>query len=259
MRRLVFVVGLFALVACRKDQPPALKETPPPPAISQQKVQKGRRRFVIEKEGKTSISIPAPLETFKGETAMMSGAFDVNLGDLKDSTGEVDADLEGLHTFTFGDKDKDDTQTEHAHNWFEIGDDGPKSVKQTDPQKFADYKLAHFYLDTVDEVSAKSLSDVAEASGVRVVTFKASGRLRVHGRDSKKTVSVQVTFSGPPDAPTELAFKTVDPVVASLSEHDVKPRDVSGKFLEGTLEAVGKKLDDKAQIQVEGRAKPEGK
>jgi hypothetical protein len=186
---------------------------------------------------------------------MMSGEFRIDLANLKSSIGEVDADLEGLRTFTFGD-DKDKDQTEHAHNWFEIGDEGKDSVKNTDPKKFADYKLAHFYIEQIDECSAASLKDAPVKDGARVVTFKASGRLRVHGRDAKKTVRVEVTFMGPPEAPTELRFRTLDPLIASLSEHDVKPRDAAGKFLDGTLKAVGKKLDDKAQVQVEGTAKP---
>ena len=248
-------LGLSLFVGCKKD-PEAIKETAPPPAISQQKVAAGQKRFVIAKAGKTSIDIDAPLERFKGETTMMSGEFRIDLANLKSSIGEVDADLEGLRTFTFGDADKDKAQTEHAHNWFEIGDEGKDSVKNTDPQKFADYKLAHFYIDSIDEASVPRLSDAPEKDGARVVTFKASGRLRVHGRDSKKTVRVEVTFLGAPDAPSELRFKTLEPMIASLSEHDVKPRDAAGKFLDGTLKAVGKKLDDKAQVQVEGSAKP---
>jgi hypothetical protein len=244
----------LSAAACKKDPEP-IKETLPPPAISQQKVAAGQQRFVIGATGKTSIDIDAPLERFKGETTMMSGEFRIDLANLGNSIGEVDADLEGLRTFTFGD-DKDKDQTEHAHNWFEIGDDGPDSVKNTDPKKFADYKLAHFYIDRIDETSVPALKDAPVKDGARVVTFKASGRLRVHGRDSKKTVRVEVTFLGPPDAPTELKFKTLEPVIASLSEHDVKPRDAAGKFLDGTLKAVGKKLDDKAQVQVEGSAKP---
>ena len=250
----VAVIALAGTFGCKKDPEP-IKETPPPPAISQQKVAAGQRRFVVAAAGKTSIDIDAPLERFKAETTMMSGEFRVDLENLKNSIGEVDADLEGLRTFTFG-NDSDKDQTEHAHNWFEIGDDGPDSVKIKDPQKFADYKLAHFYIDQIDETSVPALKDAPETGGVRVVTFKASGRLRVHGRDSKKSARVEVTFVGPVDAPTELRFKTLEPVIASLSEHDVKPRDAAGKFLDGTLKAVGKKLDDKAQVQVEGLAKP---
>jgi hypothetical protein len=248
-------ITAFVLAGCKNDRPEAIKETPPPPAISQQAVSLGQRRFVIDAAGKTSITIDAPLEKFKGETTTMSGELRIDLGDLAKSVGQIDADLETLRTMTFGDKDQDESQTEHVHNWFEIGDDGPDSVKQKDPTKFADYKMAHFYVDSVDEASAKALTDVPEKDGTRVVTFKATGRLRVHGRDSKKTVRVEVTFKGPATAPTELSFRTLEPVVASLAEHDVKPRDTTGKFLDGTLSAIGKKLDDKAQVQVEGSAK----
>ena len=36
----------------------------------------------------------------------------------------------------------------------------------------------------------------------------------------------------------------------SLKEHDVKPRDVAGKFLAGSLEKVGDKITDTAQVSM---------
>lgn len=260
--RLVSFVSVLALGAlgvlatgCKKDPEP-LKETPPPPALSQQAVKAGQKRFVVDAAGKTSITIPAPDETFKGATSVLSGELRVDLDDLSKSVAEIDTDLETLKTFTFDDADKNEAQTKHAHNWFEIGedDDDMKGIKTTDPKKFADYKMAHFYVDSVDEASAKTLAEVPEKSGARTVTFKVTGRLRVHGRDAKKTVRVELAFQGPPTAPTKVSFRTLDPLVASLSEHDVKPRDAAGKFLSTTLAAIGKKLDDKAQVQLEGTA-----
>lgn len=252
----VFVYGSLVLVGCKKDPEP-IKETPPPPALSQQAVKAGQKRFVVDAAGKTTITIPAPDETFKGATSVLSGELRIDLDDLSKSIAEIDTDLETLKTFTFADADDNTAQTKHAHNWFELGeDDGDmKGIKTTDPKKFADYKLAHFYVDSVDESSAKTLAEVAEKDGARTVTFKVTGRLRVHGRDAKKTIRVQLAFKGPADAPTSLAFKTLDPLVASLSEHDVKPRDAAGKFLSTTLGAIGKKLDDKAQVQLEGTAR----
>jgi len=243
------VVALLGVTACKNNDPPAIKETPPPVAASQKQVATGSKRFVIDAVGKTSVLIDAPDEKFKGETARMSGVFDVNAGQLEASTGEVIADLDGFVTVTFQDKDDNKAQTEHARNWFEIGE-------KVDAKLRDDYKMARFTIEKIEESSAKSLADVAEKDGMRTVTFKASGSLRVHGRSAKKTVSVEVSFKGPPEAPTELRFKTTEAVSASLSEHDVKPRDLTGKFLAGALEKVGKKIDDKAQISVEGTAQP---
>ena len=64
-----------------------------------------------------------------------------------------------------------------------------------------------------------------------------------------------MTFKGPADAPTELAIKTDDAMPVSLKEHEVKPRDKVGSFLNGALERIGKKIDDKVQVSFEGDAK----
>lgn len=247
-----FAAACVLVVGCsKKPDAQPLKETPPPAAVSAMAVKAGKKRFAIAPEGKVSVMIDAPLEKFKGATDKLSGVLDVDVANLKASTGEIIADLDAFETHTFGDKDKDDTQTEHAKNWFELGTDVEKSKRD-------DYKMARFTIESVDEASAPSLQAVKEEGGVRKVHLKATGQLRVHGRSAKKTVDVDVSFKGPADAPTEIAFKTTQPVVASLSEHDVKPRDLKGQFLAGALEKVGKKIDDKAQVDVEGKGAPQG-
>jgi len=246
---LVLAVGLLA---CKKDpEVTAVKETPAPIAAESKTVAAGKRRFAVQQAGKVSVTIDAPLEKFKGQTEKLSGVFDVDLGDLKATSGELVGDLDAFVTHTFGDADKDESQTEHAKNWFEIGE-------KVAPAKRDDYRMARFTVESIDSVSAPNLAAVKEQDGVRTVHFTATGTLRVHGRPSKKKVEVDATFKGPPDAPTEIAFRTTQPVIASLSEHDVKPRDLTGQFLAGALEKVGKKLDDKAQVHIEARAVPKG-
>ncbi|MFI5300425.1 MAG: hypothetical protein ACHREM_20240, partial [Polyangiales bacterium] len=133
----------------------------------------------------------------------------------------------------------------------EIGDD----VKKARPKDFENYRDVVFKIESVDDVSAVNLRDVKEQNGGRTVTMKASGTIWVHSRPAKKQVVVEITFKGPPDAPTEIAFKTKEPLKVSLSTHDVKPRDTAGKFLDGALAVVGKKIDDTAQVTVEATAK----
>ncbi|MBI2388566.1 MAG: YceI family protein [Deltaproteobacteria bacterium] len=243
-------IGLLSLTACKKDaDPPAIAETPPPPAASASAKPKQAARYTVTGDGKVAVTIDASLEKFKGETKKLSGTLDVDPNDLAASKGEVVADLDAFATSTFGDADKDETQTEHAKNWFELGE-------KVEPKKRDDYRMARFTIAKVEETTVKSLANAPEKDGVRVVTLKVAGDLRVHGRNAPKRVRLEIRFKGPADAPTEIAFKTLDPLTASLSEHDVKPRDLAGKFLAGALEKVGKKLDDKASIAVEGHAAP---
>jgi hypothetical protein len=240
------VVLLF--VSCKKDPEVApLKESAAPKAASEKTVEQGKKRFVVAEAGKLSVMIDAPLEKFQGKTEKLSGVFDVDLANLTASTGEVVADLDTFTTHTFTDNDKNESQTEHARNWFELGEKVEKAKRD-------DYRMARFTIEKIETSSAPSLAAAKEEAGVRTVHFTAAGTLRVHGRSAKKSVAVDVSFKGPPDAPTEISFKTTEPVLASLSEHDVKPRDLTGQFLAGALEKVGKKIDDKAQVHVEGKA-----
>lgn len=249
--RLALLV-VVVLCACKKDPEVApVKETPAPIAVAAKSVAAGKRRFAIAEAGKLSVTIDAPLEKFQGGTGKLSGVFDVDLGNLKASTGEVVGDLDAFTTHTFGDPDKDESQTEHAKNWFELGE-------KVEAKKRDDYRMARFTIESIDAVSAPSVAAATEEHGVRKVHFTATGTLRVHGRPSKKTVEVDVSFKGAPESPSEITFRTTQPVIASLSEHDVKPRDLTGQFLAGALEKVGKKIDDKAQVHIEGRATPKG-
>lgn len=239
------VVASLAGIACKKDDK-AIKETPAPIAQESKKVEAGAKRFVVADQGMLKVWMETG-EKFSGEANKLGGVFDVDFGDLTKSTGEVTADLD---TFKSTTPDIDDeTQTEHAKNWFEIGDDVPKDKRD-------DYKIARFTIEKITKVSSPTLKDVPEKDGARVIELDAHGQLRVHGRSSPKDVRVELSFVGPLDAPNEIRFRTLDPVAASLSEHDVKPRDVAGKFIAGALEKVGKKIDDRPLISVEGTAKP---
>ncbi len=256
MRPRLFVPLSLALaaapvLACQKAPPAIREEAPPPKSSSSKPLEIGESSYVVRAEGKASVYIDAPLEKFKGETKQLGGYLRLNPKRLDASTGTVTASLLGFTTHTFGDKDKDDTQTEHAHNWFEIGDD----VKAARPKDFENYKDVVFRIEAIESASPSAdLTQVSEANGVRTVTLKAKGTLWVHSRPSPKTVTLEIAFRGPAEAPTELTFKTQMPLHVSLAAHDVKPRDAAGKFLDGALSVVGKKMDDDAQVSVEGTA-----
>jgi len=171
--------------------------------------------------------------------------------DLKKTTGEIDLDLDDLKTETFGDKDKDSAQTEHAHNWLEIGGD-------VAPKQREENRWARFTIKAVESTSVAKLADAPEANGTRSVKVVAKGDMWMHGVTSPKTVKLTVSFSGPPAAPTQVHVVSDEPVLLSLKEHDVKPRDVGGKFLNGALEKVGKKIDDQVQVSLDLTARASG-
>ncbi|MBK7399590.1 MAG: hypothetical protein IPJ34_25860 [Myxococcales bacterium] len=240
------------LVACKKDAPPAIAEQAPPPKTSASAaLEIGESSYLVGTEGKVSVFIDAPLEKFKGETKRLGGYLRLNPKRLEATTGTITASLLVFSTHTFGDKDKDETQTEHAHNWFELGDD----VKAARPADFENYKDVVFRIDAIDSVTPSSdLTQVKEEDGVRKVKVHAKGTLWVHSRPAMKMVTIEVSFKGPVEAPTTITFASKMPMFVSLSAHDVKPRDTAGKFLDGALSVVGKKMEDEASILVEGSA-----
>lgn len=253
-RGLLFVAcALVGLAACKNDKIAPIAEQAPPPASASASapLAVGEASYVVRAEGKVSVGIDAPLEKFKGETRKLGGFFRVQPKKLDASTGTITASLLEFKTMTFDDKDKNETQTEHALNWFEVGDD----VKAKRPKDFDNYKNVLFQIDTIESVTPSTdLTQVPEKDGVRTVTMKAKGTVWVHSRPAQKTVVVELAFKGSPTMPTEVSFKTKEPVHVSLAAHDVKPRDTAGKFLDGTLSVIGKKLDDDAQVHVEGSA-----
>ncbi len=202
----------------------------------------GATRFVVEM-GKGTFLIDAPLEKIKGMSDETRGHIDVNPKELGKSTGEVGVRVFTLKTSTFGDVDKDTAQTEHARNWMEVGNDATAASRMK-------YEWATWTITSIDATPAL-LADAKEDKGARAIKAKATGDFTLHGVTSKKVVAVTVTFKGPPDAPTEVTIKTDETMPVSMKEHDIKPRDKVGGFLNGALDRIGKKIDDKVQVSVD--------
>jgi polyisoprenoid-binding protein YceI len=206
----------------------------------------GATRFSIFM-GKGTFLINAPLEKIKGKSEEVMGHIDVDPKDIGKSRGEIDVRLSTLKTNTFGEMDKDAAQTEHARNWMEVGNESAADARMK-------YEWAKFTVASV-EATPSSIADTKEEGGARKVKAKVTGDLVIHGVTSHKTVPVTVTFKGPADAPTDLTLKFDEPMPVSMKEHDVKPRDGVGSFLNGALERIGKKIDDKVQVSFEGDGK----
>jgi polyisoprenoid-binding protein YceI len=197
-------------------------------------------------KAKGTFLIDAPAEKIKGMSEDAKGELSIDPMDLGKSRGEVSIKMTALATSTFGDKGKDDSQTEHARNWMEVG---PESAAD----KKAKFEFAKLTITGVETATPK-LADVKEEGGARTFKAKVMGDLWLHGITSKKTLAVTITVKGPADAPTEVTVKTDEPFAISLKEHEIMPRDKLGSFLNGALEKIGKKIDDKVQVSIEATA-----
>ena len=200
------------------------------------------------KSVKATFLIDAPLEKIKGRAEEGEGNVALVPNDLAKTTGNLKVKLSSLRTETFGDKGKDEGQTDHARAWMEVGKDAPEPARRAN--EFAVFTLRGL------RVSPNELAALKEENGVRRANVTAIGDLKLHGVTVRREIVLVTTFKGPPDAPTEITFKTEAPFAVSLKEHDIKPRDGLGKFLDGALEKVGKKIDDKVQVSLEATFAP---
>lgn len=238
------------LVGCDKTDARAVKRVAAPVEAVSSASGIGRMRFDVVPSGTATFLIDAPLEKIKGRATTFRGELDVDTGDLTKTTGEIDVDLDALRTETFEAADENATQTGHAKNWLEIGTDVDAKTREEN-------RWIRFTIRGLTMLGSARLADIAETNGERVVHVTARGELWLHGVSSPKTVALTATFDGNPTLGS-VHFVTDSPLDVSLREHDVKPRDIAGKFLNGALEKVGKKIDDQVQVSVDALAKPSG-
>ncbi len=202
--------------------------------------------------------IPAPIETTRFQDDRIAGNLSIDLADLSKTRGTIKIDLSAIQALTFGDSGKNNKQTEHMKNWFEIG----PNVSEETRKKF---QWATFEIKSIEAVSPKSV-ETAPAHKDEIGTAKsfqitAVGDLTVHGITKPKTVQLNVVIydvnkSGKRYKEAKrLAFiRTLSPMLVSLKEHDVKPRDATGTFLAKALSVVGLKISDTAEISLDLRA-----
>jgi polyisoprenoid-binding protein YceI len=216
----------------------------------------GAVRFAIDPKSKTSIDMPAPKEHIKAKTEAAAGTFTVDPTNLAASRGEVKVDLTTLTTYTFGDKDKDATQTEHARTWLEAVVDG----KTNDTMRWATFTIRS--LDGLSATDASKVTPTKEgADDVRVVTLTAKGTFAVHGKTADKEVPLEVRLHYPsgaaPDSkPTKIDIKSKAPMRITLADHDVKPRDSFGKIASRAFDLLGTKVANVADVSMDLSAAP---
>lgn len=211
---------------------PTSRLTIPGPTASRLTVGGGKARFLID----------APLEKIRGGSDVIDGWIDARWPRLEEASGEVRVKLTELKTETFDDAAKNESQTEHARNWMEVGPESPPASKAT-------FEYARFRLKSIEVLGAKP-DEVPEQNGARSFDVRAAGDLELHGVTAPQRVIMKLRVAGPITAPTVVHVETATPFDVSLKIHDIKPRDTVGKFLNGALTRIGKKIDDRVQISL---------
>jgi polyisoprenoid-binding protein YceI len=199
-------------------------------------VAQGQAVYAIAAKGEASFLIDAPLEKIKGRWTKFGGQLQVDATDLTKTRGQITMMLSDLVTTTFDDNPgKNAKQTEHAKNWMEVGPDSANKA-QHDRTSF-----------TITSIKSATPSSFAKGATAKVT---AVGKLSLHGRTVDRTVELDVTAKGPPEAPNSIEIKTRSPMQVSLVAHDIKPRDLAGQFLAGALEKIGQKISDTSRVSI---------
>jgi hypothetical protein len=249
-------------VGCEDKKPQNVAPTASSLAPSTAAPSSKTMKFVIDPKSTTSIDMPAPKEHIKAGTEAATGTLDVDVMNLANTRGEVKADLLTISTKTFGDAEKDKTQTAHARTWLEVADG--EEGKLPDDVKTAN-RYAVYAIRSIDNLSASDLTKVPAtkdgAEEVRTVTATTHGEFLVHGHKVDRDADVEVQFRYPPgspaDKPKSLAIKSKKPLRATLAEHEVKPRDGFGKIAKGAFNLLGTKVAEVADITLDLRATPQ--
>ncbi|MFT3928458.1 MAG: YceI family protein [Myxococcales bacterium] len=222
-----------------KAEPSAVPASAPP--APPQAVVSASASYQVEGSGRVSFLIDAPLEKIKGNWSRTGGQLKVDPAKLDQTRGEVSMDLSTLKITTFSDPNQNATQAGHALNWLETGD-------EVAPEARARFRQAVFRIEKI--VSAQP---TAFAEGATQCNAVVEGDMTLHGITSHHQVEVSISAEGDPKAPSALRVTSTKPVRLSLKTHDVKPRDLAGRFLAGALEQVGQKISDAVQVSIDFR------
>jgi len=214
--------------------------------------------YAVQKDGKATIDMKGVAEEIKGDTSASDGALEVDLMNLPASRGEVKVDLTTLKMRTFSDADKNASQSEHAQNWLEVG--AVATADQRAANRWVSFAIRSIDAPVTDV--AKIAPEKEGSEDVRKVQLTAHGELLLHGHKTNKDVALDARFYWPAGAkadapPARIVIATHAPLVVTLAEHTVEPRDPTGKLLQWTTGLVSK-VSKTADVTFELTAKPAG-
>jgi hypothetical protein len=215
-------------------------------------------KLAIDPKGHTSIDMPGPNEHIKAETTAASGDVAVDLMNVPNTRGTIKVDLQTLETHSFG-NDDDKAQTEHARTWLEAAPKLP-------PDVVAANRYAQFAIRAVENASIVDLTKAPFTPGQdgkqeKKLSATVKGEFLVHQHPVDKSAEVDITFVYPAnakmdDAPERILIKSKTPMVVTLDDHDIKPRDNVGKIAKQAFNLLHTKVADTASITLDLSAAP---
>lgn len=237
------LLASLATAGCSRGDPggPATGTSSAPAAPVAAPPSAGATRYAVDAASEATFLIDAPLEKIRGRASGARGSLDVDPEDLSRTRGHVEVDLSTLVTETFESADKNRSQTGHARNWLELGPDTEPAAREAN-------RHARLELTSVELEGPRRVADLAGAP--RPASARVRGTLRIQGVTTEVDVRCSVSVALDPSGAPALRVVTAEPLRVSLRAHDIKPRDLAGRFLDGALERIGQKIDDAVQVSV---------
>lgn len=193
--------------------------------------------YNVLEDSSATFLVDAPLEKIKGRYARVGGWVKVDVRDLTTAHGELRVDLSSLSTHTFPQAHRNSQQTDHALQWMEVAAGAGKAAKRG-------FRKARFRIQGIER------AEPAVASTQAPTRAAVRWQLQLHGVGVDKTVGVIATFAGA-RGPVEMGIRTESPLVVSMVEHDIKPRDELGKLMTNLLAELGQKVVDDVQVSLD--------
>lgn len=246
----VLFASLALLAGCGNENTvaPAPSASALAPSVAQES--KTLAKMTIDPSGTAMFDMKAPLENIKGTVKGFGGDLEVELADLTKSRGTISIDVSTLETHTFGEDGKDNTQTEHARTWMEVG---PATAEAKKKQ----FMLATYAIREVTGVSQANVTTMTGDS--RNVTLTTKGDFLLHGRTVALALDLSCAFQFEGDKLRGISIKSAKPATVNLKAHAIEARDNTGEaVIAKTLELFGKKVSDDASITFEVMARPKG-
>lgn len=229
MSRLALSCALLALTAACKKEPERPRRTEPwlasPSASSSAAANPtGVLELTFSAESSIHFSVPGRAAKPSGQVPVSGGKLRLDLGDLKRTTANIDADLTRLvmdpDSLPSNANMPTGSPSSLALNWLELGPD-------VLPEKREQFGRARFELSSLENLSATTFDPGAKRPNK--VRATAVGTLLVHGY--RAPVRAEVSLEALPPGPTgqqALSIRTTGPLVLPLAPHEITARGPAG-------------------------------
>jgi hypothetical protein len=190
----------------------------------------------------------------EGRIRVVTGELQVDLSDLTRTRGRVRADVASIEIGVPDDAGLERAESADARAWLDVGSNQPEAERERK-------RWAEFVITEIRDPSARAAHEGGRTRGdgdagaaeVREVTFTAVGELTLHGYRVAQTAELRARFhyprpAGPDVRPSRIEVDTRQPLIVSLSAHDVKPRDAAGVVVATDAKRLGAKMARDARV-----------